>query len=323
MKDLAGIIGFIIILMVFSVYTEGHPITGDDSTPLFSFGVDDTSTPAPSYEDETIEASDDSYAVTRLSPREIEERLAELEDELDAAKKDAYEARLRQPASPYQGLVTLGRGDSGETSLRREYVTLQTAYDSPQRVDVTGWTLESYITGERAVIPKGDRIVEDPKDPSFEHIVLYPGETAYVITGRSPIGTSFHENQCTGYLDEDYSVYPALDRMCPDATKEMERWSTVTVTDDECYDFMRSVYSCEIPDEDVVDDAHLSSACRRFVLNELTYDSCVQHHALDPLFDDVGYWYVYLGRGHELWRVEREVIRLLDGNGKVVDVVEY
>ena len=327
MKDLAPIIGLFALVLIFGAATAGTG--GVFSDYLAATSTDESFTePELVYED-SERAAVRPEPVERLSEVEIEERIARLYEDVSEYREAQEWERLREPVSPYRGKVELWIGNARETSWSREYVTVHADPELRERIDITGWTLESYVTGERAVIPMGDRTIEREGTPVAERIVLLPGDDAYLITGRSPIKTSFHENLCTGYLEEDEDFYPSLDRACAYPEDELEAYTMVSVTDDACYDFVRGIGSCELTEQDdLTDELHdrgirLTSACRYFIVNELTYDRCVARHGSELLFDNVGSWYIYLGRTRDLWRQEREVIRLLDANGKVVDVVEY
>lgn len=323
MKDFGAIIGFFFMLLIFALATQG----GDK--PFFDSPFTGSSTPgdASSVSISGEEGSAESPRV--LSEREVEERIADIKEDLGDLKEAERKARLLEPKSPYQGLVELQSGNAREERWSREYVTIRSAHDAPP-IDVTGWSLESYVTRERSKIPSGDRTVETFGYPVLARIVLLPGEDAYIITGRSPVKASFHENTCTGYFAEEKEVYPSLRRQCPNPIDEMEEFSRVAYDNDDCYDFVENLPRCEAFDDtdelrDMLDerDISLSSTCKNFIVNELTHDACVENHRNDPLFDNVGSWYIYLGRTRDLWRAEREIIRLLDGNGRVVDVVEY
>ena len=327
MSDLGPIIGFFILLIFLVVVTQGG------EKPLFNADMFSTSTPSATPvepREEHLSSVDPALGVeTRLTNGEIEDRLVDLYDDLGRAREAARDVRLMSPASPFQGKVELGMGGARETRWGQEYLTLRADSYLTSGVDVTGWYLESYVTGERATIPQGDRVLESVDRPVLEHIVLLPGEDAYVITGRPPVDVSFHENECTGYLRNEEDFSPYLSSSCPYPSNELLRYTPVSITDDKCYDFVETIGSCAIIDKDDLADMldarelKLTSACRHFITDELTYERCVARHQNEPRFDDVGTWYIYLSRTRNLWREEREIVRLFDTNGKVVDVIEY
>jgi hypothetical protein len=275
---------------------------------------------------------------TRLSNSEIEKKLARLHDELDDLEEEARELRLRSPQSPYSGFVELGIGNARSTDPEREYVTLTARSSNNAPINISDWYLESYVSEERAALPEGARNMDRFRTTHTEPIRLEPGERAYILTSDPPFNVSFHENQCTGYLIDLADIYPTLRRSCPRPIDELEEFSRIQYDNDACYDFVERISRCEIIDEDEIEGADISRACELFVRDELAYDGCVENHQYDPLFDNIGYWRVYLSRERsdtddeddadedktlDLWRKEREILRLIDENDRVIDVIEY
>lgn len=321
MSNFAQIIGFLVLILLFSLYAGDGGIPNEYSEESSGSGFEQV-------DGQLSSAGGATESPRTLSEQDIEERIADISENIGDLREEERVARLREPKSPYQGLITLGIGNAREERWSREYVTLRSSRTAPP-IDVTGWSLESYVTRERTKIPLGDRTIETYNRPVLERIVLLPGEDAYLISGLSPVKSSFHENRCTGYFVEKKDVYPSLRRDCPGPLDEMEAFGRIAYTNDDCYDFVENLPWCASYDRDelreVLDerDLSLSSACRSFITTELSYDSCVDNHKYDPLFDNVGSWYIYLGRTRDLWRAEREIIRLLDRDGRVVDVIEY
>lgn len=321
MKDLFPIVGFFLIIALFSHYTGGEGIFNGQNT---ASSTRESWTGNTSDYTERLSSGDNSIESPRqLSSIEIEYRLKEIQDQIGSLKEEVRRAKLLEPRSPYQGFVELERGNVWEERWSHEYVTLRASEAASGAIDITGWSLESYVTRERSKIPTGDRVIESYGYPVFERILLLPGEYAYVISGRSPIKTSFHENICTGYFAEEKEFMPYLNQNCPSPISEMKSFSGVAYTNDACYDFVENLPYCRTVDEETLDEVRISNTCERFVEKELTYDACVENHKNDPLFDNTGNWYIYLGRTRDLWRSEREIIRLLDHEGRVVDVIEY
>lgn len=259
----------------------------------------------------------------KLTDAEIERRVADLYYTLDGLREDLRKARLQEPVSPYHGKVTLSSGSTRETDPDREYIMLYANGNSTSSINISNWYLESYVTGETAAIPQGDRVLMKWRSPQYEDIKLLPGEYAYLITGESPLGFSFHENRCTGYFrtERDFTIPPSA--YCPNPMDEMLNAEIIDLDDDTCYDFVGRMYSCEVPDEDVIDTTDLTKACRTFLNGYFGYNNCVARHSTDPYFDDVGYWHIYLNQSTNLWRSTREIIQLKDEFDRIVDVIEY
>ncbi len=241
--------------------------------------------------------------------------------------------------SPWSEKVELGRGNAAsEYRPGFEYITITSRANEP--VTITNWQLASsrsasWISGS-AYIPYGKKLFIGGEDNwPVEPIVLDSRGKAIVVTGRLPernpypISTSFQVNRCSGYLGElkhyQDKFKPALRGSCPNPETEVD----LNLLDDKCYDFVRRLGRCELPEEKEVDDElyfgglkDVPRACREFVTEVFNYNACVLRHHADPDFytDE---WRVYLGQSWELWDDSRETITLYDQNGKIVDQLSY
>ncbi len=258
-----------------------------------------------------------------LTPKEIEEKVARIYRELDTLTEELRVAKLQEPVSPYAGTIDLRASNARDINPDTEYLSLRANAQNTTTINISNWYLESYVTEEHAALPQGDRSMDRWRHPEPHDIFLEPGEDAYILTTESPINTSFHENMCTGYIAQSKTIYPGLVNSCPRPMDEMKRFAHIPLDDDSCYDFIERIYTCTTPTDDAIDDADLSRACIRLIETTLDYDSCVERHKNDPYFDDTGFWHIYLGEDDDLWREEREIIRLMDENDRVIDVIEY
>ncbi|MES2668450.1 MAG: hypothetical protein V4644_02060 [Patescibacteria group bacterium] len=234
-----------------------------------------------------------------------------------SAALDASELRAFGEASPFRGLVTVSSASAANAEdADEEYVTLRASGD--QQIDITGWRLVSGASGKSASIPVGAALPRGGRVSDTGRIILAPGEEAIVTTGESPKGVSFKENLCTGYFAETQSFNPQLPNRCPSAEAEFDRfYSGNALRDDRCYERMRSAQSCETPDDDDV-----TRACEQLIEERLTYDGCVATHRTDAGFSG-DTWRIYLERESELWKPSRDAVKLVDGNGKTVDLYTY
>lgn len=265
--------------------------------------------------------SDEQATLDSAQSRDsIEAELHDASRELDQLRADLRTAQVWGVASPFQGKVRLTTGNVWSTDAQTEYLILTHA-GSDETIPITGWTVESFVTGERASIPEGTRLVRTNALNTPSTLLLDARETAYLVTGESPLGISFHENACTGYLAEFQSFSPPLATRCPFPREEMETLGTIALDDDSCYEAVAQVGSCSIPSINTF-SRRLSPACRTFLEHDLSYAGCVRNHQSDPYFYD-GSWRIYLSERYDLWRNEREIIRLLDSEGRVIDVIEY
>ena len=261
-----------------------------------------------------------------LDEAAVERDIARKYRELDSLTDDLRTIILWEDRSPLEGQVRLSRGNVFTEDYDREYLVLRASGSNKDSVDISGWLIESYVTDEGGTIPFGTRLYQKGRVNATAPILLEPGETAYVITGESPVGISFHENRCTGYLSEFQDFSPSLTRSCPrarDLFEELFFTNDNLYFDDACYDYMRSVSTCEIVDiDDLLRDDDITEGCKLFVEQELNYNSCFDRNVHTPYFDD-GQWYIYIGRTGELWKRDRDILRLFDRSGRTVDVLEY
>ncbi len=306
MKDFFVIFVFLGILMLFaSSSRDERTLSGADISRENS--------------ESSISGSTTDEPQPILTPQEAEVRIAELYDDLKELKLTEREKKLWGTPSPYRELIDLRAGDVWSKDPDTEYLVLRSTGANGSSINISDWYLESYVTKERAGIPQGDRVIEKWRSPKFEDIYLAPNEEALLITGDSPIDASFRENMCTGYLNEEEDFLPPLSNRCASPMEELESYCLIKLDDDKCYDFIERLGTCEIPEERDVPGGR----CTLFAENTFNYNDCVENHKNEPFFTRDGYWYVYLGRNDELWRGEREIIRLIDENNRVVDVLEY
>ncbi|MEA2701583.1 MAG: hypothetical protein QOE22_292 [Candidatus Parcubacteria bacterium] len=218
--------------------------------------------------------------------------------------------------SPEAGRVRIisGAGGPSGSTADREYVALRAEADS---VDITGYRLVSTKSGASVMLPQG---TVAPRSGTITDIVLAKGEEAVVTTGRSPAGTSFRENKCVGYLGVTSFVPPLANRSCPPPTDELGRGYTGDASSyQECRDIVSRFPRCEAR-PDIPRDA--STECERFIEARFNYQGCVDAHFNDSDFRGRT-WRVYLNQNHELWRSDNESIRLLDPQGRTVDIYSY
>lgn len=221
------------------------------------------------------------------------------------------------PLSPYAGQVQIASGAGGPSAsdADNEYVALRS--DSESTVDITGWRLVSEKSGASVVIPQAEHIARSGVPGN---IVLSDGEEVIITTGSTAVGTSFRENKCTAYLARDRFV-PALSvRSCPSPLQELGDFYPVRAAEyDACREVVSTFARCEEP-RSIPREA--SDSCENFIETRLSYRGCLHGHASDT--DFLGpTWRVFLGQSRELWRSDSEVIKLLDREGRTVDVYSY
>lgn len=228
------------------------------------------------------------------------------------------------PPSPYGNVISLNRYVSNASSSdpATEYIELSLAYNASESVKITGWTVMSGATSNAELVPKGTRVPTSGVVNAQEDIVLKPGERAYLISGESPVGASFRENKCTGYLGSVQKFSPPLPLTCPSAASELASfYGTPYIHDPSCIAYADSLSRCELalPPK----SAELTNSCEAFIDTHLNYNGCLASHRADSDFNG-DTWYVYLGREDKpMWRSRYEVVKLLDDRGKTVASFTY
>lgn len=240
-----------------------------------------------------------------------------IESSIASLQRQSSDIRAFGEESPFRGQVSVsGAGGTSATDEDEEYVSIRASGN--QSVDITGWRVVSGASGKGARIPEGAALPRSGRVNDTGRIILNPGEEAIIVTGDSPNGVSFKENMCTGYLAKNQQFYPSLQNQCPAAYDEFDRFYTGNeLRDEKCYTLVTSTASCTTPR-----DSGTSNACQRFIDDYLTYNGCVEHHRNDSRFAGRT-WRIYLERGDELWKPARDAVKLLDANGKTVDLYTY
>jgi hypothetical protein len=305
MSDAWPIIALFVFIFALWVATGGptRPISfaGPFITPLTT--IDDTQSGYGSGFDENL-GVDNTRSSSLWSVKSI---FGRFEGTLDERENVGI-------VSPHADSVTISSGAGGPTgsSVRQEYVTLS----ANSRTDITGWRLVSTRSGAEAYIPQGT--IAPTRSAALTNIVLEAGDEAVVTTGSSPSGTSFRENMCVGYLGAR-SYTPALSGSCPDPLDELGNFYTGSPSSyDTCRETVSQLPACtngRAP-------RNASASCEAFIEKHLSYQGCVDAHFNEPDFRG-DTWRIFLGQSRELWRSDHETIKLLDREGRTVDIYSY
>jgi len=241
-----------------------------------------------------------------------------IEAEIEQIQKEIERAQEELLASPYKDKVTLSQGNASSRKLRSEYVAIRANTRNTEKIDITGWRLISPISNNWAVLGKGTLVPIVGGVNKKQPILLSPGETAIVATPFSTIGVSFHTNICTGYFEQHQNFSPRIKRECPEPGSENLEQFGINQNDDACINYIDRLPRCEI----VHSSSTLSDECGGYIRTYLNYNGCVALHEDDP--DFLGNeWRIFMRSSELLWRKDREVIKLLDSDRKVVDVITY
>jgi hypothetical protein len=218
--------------------------------------------------------------------------------------------------SPHNGYVRLQTGLVQSSDPAQEYVLVQAAGTQP--VDISGWSLRSAFTGERRVIPLAAAPFIQGVVNSVRPVVLSPGDFAVVVSGASPVGVSFRESVCTGYLAQTQTFSPGLANACPRPAELLPRTpQNEGLYGSNCIDYVERLPQCSFP---VLMPNTLSGSCRTHLSNTFSYTGCMQSYGARSMLNS---WRIYLASGRELWRDSHDTIQLLDTEGRVVDTASY
>ncbi|MBL8158281.1 hypothetical protein JNK62_01965 [bacterium] len=263
-----------------------------------------------------------AFQVTEGDYSSSEYELAELEAEYERLSREAATSRTIGTPSPYRGSVSIVSDVSGVRgeSANDEYVQIAVSYEAKESVDMTGWVLESALSGSRAYLPAIASPFYMGAANVSSNTLVAPGGLAIVTTGASPVGASFRENMCSGYLDQFQQFQPQLGNECPSPSTVLPLTQENLVQyGDACFDVIQNLSSCRFP-QDIPDTVNY--ACRAFITDALSHNGCVNRNRTNRGFE-TNRWRLFLGGQAEIWRNSHDAIRLLDREGRTVDVYVY
>ena len=253
-------------------------------------------------------------------------------EEFDAANtdpqvsQDAPQSQVRSQVqdphligvpSPHAGEVTLGAGNAQESG-GNEYVEIRAHSQTP--VSLNGWSLQSALSGIRAYIPQASPLPIVGTMNRLTPVVLDVTGNAVVSSGPSPLGISFRENRCTGYLAQQQSFEPSLANACPSPSEVTPRTvENLQRYGADCMDYLGGMPQCSFPASLPLS---LSPMCRIYITNTFSYNGCVSAYQ-DAVSFAGDTWRIYLGANGDLWSNSHDVIRLLDEQGRTVDAITY
>lgn len=236
------------------------------------------------------------------------------------------EAELWANPSSYKGSVFIEpiRSRPMNSTPEDEYVTIDAASSNGAAIDITGWALESTVSRTKVFIPPAVLLLTMGEENHVSPVFLAPGEYALVLTGTSPVGHSFHTNTCTGYLSQFNSFYPRLPNECPLPSDVLPATvENIRAYGAACIEFLQKAEQCQTYVTAM--PAELLPRCRELIVSKLNYNTCLSesYDTADFSVFNNGGWRLYLNRPAELWANSYEILRLLDAEGKTVDVLQY
>jgi len=203
-----------------------------------------------------------------------------------------------------------------ESNPNKEYIELRASFSNNKPVRISGWELRN-SKGVSGIIGDGSKLPLTGGANTKIPLLLNPGESAFVTTGRSPIGVSFQINSCSGYLEQFQDFSPRLQKSCPTPISDLYK-SVANVTN-ECSSYVSTLPSCEIV---TAYPQNLPTDCQAYIANNINYNSCVNTHK-----NDIGFykreWRLFLGENNEMWGNSGDLVRLYDNQGNLVDSRSY
>lgn len=269
----------------------------------------------------TIVDVDSSFSYENIQAQQAQE-LAALENEYDRLVLETQNERTFGTPSPYRGMVHISSGVDtlSESDPVLERIDIVASSANTGAIDITNWSLESALTRTRVYIPRSAAPYIQGTANVLNPTYLEPGETALIQSGASPVGISFRENMCSGYLQQFQSYTPALYEECPAPASVLPLTpDNLMQYGDACFDTIAMLEKCRFPQ---TFPQTASAQCRNYLANELSYNGCVARNRFRLGFH-APRWRVYLNAQRELWRNSHDAVRLLDANGKTVDVMVY
>ncbi len=234
------------------------------------------------------------------------------EDQAGGNSGEPSQASTFGNPSPYANSLTISADGARASDPQSEYISIQNTGSTA--IDVSGWSVQSAISGARSYIPRAASLFVLGALNAETDIDLAPGGTLTITTGSSPVGTSFRENECSGYLEQMQTFNPSLPPTCPNADTQ-----AASSYGQACADFVSSLPACTFPRSA---PSNVSSACQSYVQSTFSYNGCVQAHQNDSSFASDN-WRAYFDASRELWSNTSDTIRLLDSDGRVVAVTSY
>ena len=295
--ELFGFIGILILIFVLWISTGGPSRPISFSGPYLN-PIKTTGTTAQPYGDPSKFSSINSNITVGVSGVDV------------TAGTSAFSGEIAF-SSDYYGAT--------QTNPEKEYVVITLSPGTTRTISTAGWKIISRESGNKGAFPQGAEIPRSGRVNTLAPLLLHAGDKIIIMTGRSPVGVSFRENKCTGYLEEHQDFHPSLSQNCPTPSEEFSRYYRGGDTDGTCATYINSIPYCATETSLY---GTISSSCENFVEDHLNYNSCVDAHKNDADFK-TNTWRVFLEKHSELWRASRETITLLDANNKVIDSIMY
>jgi hypothetical protein len=313
-KIFAGII--LLLGMAWASYSNNGPASGNTSPErspsIFPFlDINMGPAPQPSY-------SYSSYDTP--TEQNIGYQLNEAQSQANQIERDINTLKIAKESSRYAQDISFYAGNTHSTEPDSEYLSFSYNPRDKSKLLISGFQVKSTATGRGTTIGNGVLLPFSGQINQASPIFLEPGDRVYLITGHSPVGFSFRTNKCTGYFAQFQKFTPWLPTECPRPDSEPKP-TPPNHFSDACLDYIATLPACIVPLQNIP-VAYLEPQCRTFITEKINYNTCVLNHKNDPGFRG-NLWYIYLNQSLELWKNQRETIKLLDMSGKTIGTVAY
>ena len=171
----------------------------------------------------------------------LEKEMSTIKREFGEVEKKYEEARTFGDPSPLFGKVRIVPLYSSPHSedVNEEYIGITVPPEQPEAILVAGWSLQSAVSGVRVYFPAATREFMMGSNNSRTEISLAPGSYAMLTTGSSPVGASFLENACSGYLTQFQDFSPIIYDECPSPADELSLSAdNIKTYGEACFDFL-------------------------------------------------------------------------------------
>jgi len=142
---------------------------------------------------------------------------------------------------------------------------------------------------------------------------MHSGDVVYLYSSSAPINLRL--NKCIGYVAHMANFSPALPMNCPYVDR-----SAIQSFTGACQDYITSLGSCQAPNMANPSIPRTDYACQSYLENNFTYKSCFTAHVSDPDFLSNQVW---VWMGSNVVDANRDIVKLFDKNGLLVDYYSY
>lgn len=246
--------------------------------------------------------------------------------EIQNAKKETQQIQQnieklkeKEKTSIYKDKIEISQNYGSNINVNEEYIKLKINKLNGEQLQISNWKLKSAMTGAEVYLGNAVKLPYTSQNNSPQAIFVSGGEEIIIVTGRSPIGFSFQINKCSGYLEQFQDFKPSISKQCPQVKDENLPIIGPNSFNDKCLDFIDNISKCETPLNYPLD---MQSECRNYLIDKANHNACITNYKNDSNFYKPE-WRLYLNRDEELWKKDREIIELIDGEGKLVDSYDY